>query len=131
MDNQNFNINYANQPGLAKPLERTFIANVFSWMAAALAITAITSYVFGTDMSYMRYLINPETGGMSGLGYLVMFAPIGFVLLMSFGFQKLSSTALIALFMIYSVIMGMSLSFIFLVYTQASIYSTFGVAAGM
>src|SRR4051812_3657833 len=115
MDNQNFNVNYANQPGLAKPLEKTFVANVFSWMAAALAITAITAYVFGTDMSYMQYLINPETRGLSGLGYLVTFAPIGFVLLMSFGFNKLSSTALIALYMVYSVLMGMSLSFIFMV----------------
>jgi len=134
MDNQNFNINYANQPGLAKPLERTFVANVFSWMSAALAITAITSYVFGTDASYISYLINVgEDGrvGMTALGWIVTFAPIGFVLLMSLGFQRLSSTALIALFLVYSVIMGMSLSFIFLVYTQASIYSTFAISAGM
>ncbi len=135
MDNQqNFNINYANQQGLAKPVERTFIANVFSWMAAALAISGITAYVFGTDMSYMSYLMNIGADGrttMTGLGWIVMLAPLGFVLLMSFGFQKLSSTALIALFLIYSVLTGMSLSFIFLVYTQASIYSTFGIAAGM
>lgn len=134
MDNQNFNLNYANQPGLAKPLERTFVANVFSWMAAALAITGITAYVFGTDATYINYLISAGPDGrvgMSTLGYIVMFAPLGFVLLMSLGFQKLSSTALIALFMVYSVIMGMSLSFIFLIYTQASIYSTFGIAAAM
>src|SRR3982751_2972653 len=105
MDNQNFNINYANQPGLAKPLERTFVANVFSWMAAALAITGITAYVFGTDMSYMSYLMSEGADGrmaMTGLGWVVMFAPLGFVLLMSLGFQKLSSTALIALYMVYS-----------------------------
>ena len=134
MDNQNFNINYANQPGLAKPLERTFVASVFSWMAAALAISGITAYVFGTDANYLSYLINVGAdgrAGMTALGWIVMIAPLGFVLLMSLGFQKLSSTALIGLFLVYSVIMGMSLSFIFLVYTQASIYSTFGIAAGM
>src|SRR5206468_3471053 len=64
-------------------------------------------------------------------GYVVMFAPIGFVLLMSLGFQRLSSTALIALFLVYAVIMGMSLSFIFLVYTHGSIFQTFGIAAAM
>lgn len=135
MDNQNFNVNYANPQTIARPLEKTFIASVFSWMAAALAITGITAYVFGTDMSYFQYLVNIDvTGkitGMSGLGWLVTFAPIGFVFLMSLGYQRLSSTALIALYLVYSVIMGMSLSFIFLVYTHASIYSTFGVAAAM
>jgi uncharacterized protein len=60
-----------------------------------------------------------------------MFAPIGFVFLMAGGFQRFSSTVLLALFLVYSVIMGMSLSFIFLVYTQGSIASTFGIASGM
>ena len=69
MDNQqNFNINYANQQGIAKPVERTFVANVFSWMAAALAITGITAYVFGTDTSYMSYLIHVNPDGTGGTG---------------------------------------------------------------
>ena len=110
-------------------MTRTFISSVFSWMSAALAITAITAYVFGTDASYLSYLVS-ETG-MTGLGYFVMFAPIGFVLLMSFGFQRLSQTMMTFLFLAYSVIMGMSLSFIFLVYTQSQIYLTFAVTAGM
>lgn len=127
MENTNFNITQGQvQDG---SIAKTFIANVFSWMGLALAITAIVSYKFGTDISYLRLLIS-ETG-MTGLGYVVMFAPIGFVLLMSLGFQRLSSTALIALFLVYAVIMGMSLSFIFLVYTHGSIFQTFGIAAGM
>ena len=110
-------------------VERTFIASVFSWMSAALAITAVTAYLFGTDANYLRYLVS-ETG-LTGLGYFVMFAPIGFVLLMSFGFQRLSQMMMTLLFLIYSVIMGMSLSFIFLVYAQSEIYLTFAVSAGM
>ena len=110
-------------------MTRTFIASVFSWMGAALAITAVTAYIFGTDASYIRYLVS-ETG-LTGLGYFVMFAPIGFVLLMSFGFQRLSQMALSILFLIYSVIMGMSLSFIFLVYAQSEIYTTFGISAAL
>lgn len=131
-NNQNWNFNLQNQPGLAtQPVTRTFFASVFMWMGIALGISAITAYIFGTDLSYMQYLINTETGGMSGLGYLVMFAPLGLVLLMSFGINKLSSTALIAVFLIYSVLMGMSLSFIFLAYTQASIYGVFFASAAM
>jgi len=110
-------------------MTRTFIASVFSWMSAALAITAVTAYLFGTDETYIRYLVS-ETG-LTGLGYFVMFAPIGFVLLMSFGFQRLSQTMMTFLFLIYSVIMGMSLSFIFLIYAQSQIYLTFAVTAGM
>lgn len=133
MENQNWNLSTSNQQVQAEvqPVAKTFLSSVFSWMGIALAISAITAYVFGTDPSYMQYLVNTEKGGLSGLGYLVMFAPIGFVLLMSFGFNKLSSTALIGLFLVYSVIMGMSLSFIFLAYTAGSIYGVFIASAGM
>jgi uncharacterized protein len=131
-NNQNWNFNVQNQPGLAtQPATRTFFASVFMWMGVALGISAITAYVFGTDLTYMQYLINTESGGLSGLGYLVMFAPLGLVLLMSFGINKLSSTALIAVFLVYSVLMGMSLSFIFMAYTQASIYGVFFASAAM
>src|SRR5688572_12032973 len=124
MDNSNWNLTTSQQEvqSQVQPVAKTFLANVFSWMGAALAISAITAYVFGTDAGYMQYLMDVATGKPTGVGYLVMFAPLGLVLLMSFGFNRLSSTALIAVFMIYSVLMGMSLSFIFLVYTAASIY---------
>ena len=110
-------------------IKRTFLANVFSWMSVALALTAVTAYVFGTDASYLQYLVS-ETG-LTGFGYFVMFAPLGFVLLMSFGFQRLSQMTLTILFLVYSVIMGMSLSFIFLVYAQNEIYTTFGISAAL
>lgn len=131
MDN-NQNFNFANQPGLAQqPIARTFLANVFSWMGIALGISAVTAYVFGNDQSYMQYLLNPATRGLSGLGYLVMFAPFGLVLLMSFGINKLSSTVLTGVFLLYSILMGMSLSFIFLAYTATSIYTIFISTAAM
>jgi FtsH-binding integral membrane protein len=110
---------------------RSFLAGVFTWMGIALGISAVTAYVFGTTPEYMSYLVNANTRGLSGLGYFVMFAPLGFVLLMSFGYQKLSSTALTFLFLIYSVIMGISLSFIFLAYTHSSIFQIFVVSALM
>ena len=133
MDNQNWNLTSSQQEvqSQVQPVAKTFLSSVFSWMGIALAVSAVTAYVFGTDMSYMQYLLNPETGKLSALGYIVMFAPLGCVLLMGFGFNRLSSTALIALFMVYSVIMGMSLSFIFLAYTAASIYAVFIASAGM
>jgi len=131
-NNQNWNLNLRNQPGLAaQPVTRTFFASVFMWMGIALGISAVTSYVFGTDPSYLQYLINLETGAPTGLGYVTIFAPLGLVLLMSFGVNRLSSTALISVFLIYSILMGMSLSFIFLIYTTASIYGVFFASAAM
>ena len=75
--------------------------------------------------------MNVETGGLTILGWIVTLAPLGFVILMSFGFQKLSALAMTLLFIAFSVLMGMSLSFILLIYTSASVFKTFIVAAGM
>jgi len=114
-----------------KTVSNIFLANVFSWMFMALAITAITAYLFGTNEALLSYLVNFETGGMTMLGWVVIFSPIGFVLLMSFGFQRLSSSTLLLLFVIFSVLMGMSLSFILLAYTGSSIALTFVVTSVM
>ena len=108
---------------------KTFLTDVFSWMGIGLAITAVISYFVGHNYDILRLFVT-ETG-LSALGYIVMFAPIGFVLIMSFGFQRLSYGALVVLFALYAAVMGVSLSFIFLIYTETSIYSTFGASAAM
>lgn len=110
-------------------ISQSFISNVFSYMFAALSITGIIAYWFGTNDSLSDYLINSETDSMTGLGMLVTFSPLAFVLVISFGFQRLSSMVLLLLFIAFSVIMGMSMSFIFLVYTGASIVNTFAVTS--
>jgi uncharacterized protein len=110
---------------------KTFMSQVFLWMTFAMFITAVTAYLFAGSQELIGSLINTETGGLSGLGWIVTLAPIGFVLLMSFGFQRLSPAIMTLLFIAFSVLMGMSLSFVLLIYTAASIYKTFAVAAGM
>lgn len=131
MENQNAFNNPINreQTSQVGTIAKSFLANVFTYMSAALAITGIVAYLFGTDMSLISVMFNAE-GGMNMIGYLVMFAPIGLVLLMSYGFQKFSAMVLVALFVLYSVLMGMSLSTIFLIYTGASIFTTFFITAG-
>lgn len=108
---------------------KSFLSNVFTYMAGALAITGVIAYWFASSESLMNLLVNTQTGGMSMLGYVVMFSPIIFVLVMSFSFNRLSSFSLLLLFIAYSAVMGMSLSFIFLAYTAASISSTFFITA--
>ncbi|TSA27155.1 MAG: Bax inhibitor-1/YccA family protein [Bacteroidetes bacterium] len=107
------------------------MASVFLWMTLAMVITAVTAYWFASDQALIGSLVNFETGKMSGLGWFVMLAPLGFVLLMSFGYQKLSPAIMTLLFLAFSVLIGMSLSFILIVYTAASVYKTFAITAGM
>ncbi len=128
MYNEIENLNTERQNIATGAIAKTFIANVFSWMTLALTITGIVAYLFGTNEAYTSLIITPT--GFTGLGYFAMFAPIGFVLIMSFAFNKLSSTALLGLFLAYSFVMGMSMSTIFLAYKAASIYMTFGITAG-
>ncbi|MEQ8324678.1 MAG: Bax inhibitor-1/YccA family protein [Vicingaceae bacterium] len=109
-------------------IAQTFISNVFTYMFAALTITGVMAWWFGTSEELTRLIVNPETG-MTGLGYLVTFAPLGFVLIMSFAFERLNSMVLLLLYIAFSLLMGMSLSTIFLAYTAASIYSTFFITA--
>ncbi len=125
------NYNYAQSEQETASMSKTFIASVFSWMFAALAITSIVAYYFGHNMELLSLLVNMEGGGLTILGYVVMFAPIGFVLAMSLGFNKFSYPVILFLFLLYSAVMGASLSFIFLVYTSGSIFGTFAAAAAM
>ncbi|MFA9221656.1 MAG: Bax inhibitor-1/YccA family protein, partial [Sediminibacterium sp.] len=69
--------------------------------------------------------------GMTILGWVVMLAPLAFILVMNFGFNKMSFTTLLAVFLGYAAVMGMSLSFIFLIYDPAVITKVFFITAGL
>lgn len=117
-----------------KVLSNSFVANVFMWMFGALGITALTAYLFGTDINLIMMMFSEKADGtvsMNLLGWIVMLAPVVMVLAMSMGAAKMKASTMIILFVVYSVLMGMSLSFIFLVYTSASIFKTFIITAGM
>jgi FtsH-binding integral membrane protein len=104
---------------------RRFIANVFVWMFVALGISAVCSYIFAFNPELSAMLRDPETGSNNLLGTLVMFAPLVFILVISFGFNKLSYFALLLAFIAFSAIMGISLSYIFFRYSVGTISSVF------
>ncbi len=128
--NQFNQINFTQQQGTIA-VSRTFLSGVFMWMGIALAITALTSWLFAGDQQLMGALYNSETGGMTILGWIVMLAPFGLVLWMSAGFNRMSASTMLLVFVTYSILMGMSLSFIFYVYTLGSIAKTFLITTGM
>ena len=109
-------------------VSKSFVSNVFAYMALALGLSGVSAFLFGTtDLIYL--LIGK--GGMTPLGWIVMFAPFAFILLINFGINKLSVTALMLSYIAYSIVMGMSLSFIFLVYDFGVITQVFFITAGL
>ena len=60
-----------------------------------------------------------------------MFAPLGFVLALGLGFNKFSYSVVVTLFIAYALIMGISLSFILLIFTGASLFQTFAICSAM
>ncbi|MBL7935825.1 MAG: Bax inhibitor-1/YccA family protein [Bacteroidia bacterium] len=105
--------------------ERSLFASVFTWMFLALAVTTVCSLLFAynPELGNLLYKVD-EMGnkiGTSMIGWIVMFAPLGLVLVMNFAFNKLSFVALMGIFFGFSALMGVSLSSIFLVYNLDSI----------
>lgn len=126
--NSNFsNISYV--PTGEQTRTRSFIANVFLLMFIALGVSAVFAWQFSVNTQLMAYLIAPT--GLTGLGKITLFAPLGFVLIMSFAYQRLSATALMALFMAYAIINGISFSFILLAFTPGSVLGCFLSASAM
>lgn len=99
-------------------------------MFAALAISGLIAFRVGNDPElFISYFIS-ATGGFNPLFYVVMFAPIGLTFVIQWGYNKLSMLSLTLLFVLYSGLMGLMLSSIFLVYDIQSIANTFFVTAG-
>jgi FtsH-binding integral membrane protein len=101
--------------------------SVYNYMASGVLLTGIVALLFANS-PYMALLFSPE-GRPSGLGYLVMFAPLGVVLALSFGINRISETTAKVLFWAYAVLMGLSLSTVLLAYTGASVAQTFFASA--
>ena len=102
-----------------------FIPNVFLWMFIALGLSAGFAYYFSSDSALLSMLIDPINGSRTTLGTIAMFAPLAFVLLMSFGMNRLSFPALALIFVLYSAVTGISFSYILLIYTSSSVLGCF------
>ena len=130
-NNQNWSQQSVFVEDITGKVAKKFFANVFLWMFVALTLSSLAAYYMANTPEMMSYLINQETGKMGLLGWVAMLAPLGLVLLMSAGMSRLSFGALLGVFILYSVLTGVSLSFVLLTYTMSSIYSCFIGAAGI
>jgi uncharacterized protein len=101
---------------------RAHMQRVYGYMAGGLALTGIVSYGAAASGFYQSIASTP-------LIWLVMLAPLGFVLALSFGIQRMSAATATLLFWIYAAVMGLSLGSIFLVFTGTSIARVFFITA--
>jgi hypothetical protein len=108
---------------------RSYMLSVYNYMASGVLLTGIVALLFAP---YAQGVIVNQAGtGMTGLGWLITLSPLGFVMAMSFGLNRMSTGTLQMLFWAFATVMGLSMSTIFLAYTGMSIAQTFfAVAAG-
>ena len=106
---------------------RGYMLSVYNYMGLAVAVTGAVA-MFTANYAQSSPAFAQALYG-SPLRWVVMLAPLAFVMVLSFGINKLSTGAAQVVFWIYSAVMGLSLSSIFLVYTGQSIAQTFFVTA--
>jgi FtsH-binding integral membrane protein len=115
---------------------RSYMLSVYNYMASGVLLTGIVALVFAKSGAINTLFTIQETSrglayGPNLLGWVVMLAPLGIVMTMSFAQRSLSTGAMQALYWVYATLMGLSLSTIFLTYTDTSIAQVFfGTAAG-
>lgn len=103
---------------------RDYMLRVYNYMAGGLAITGVVAYAAAASGLYQKI-------AGTGLYWVVVFAPLALVLLLSFRIQSMSLGAAQATFWAYAGLVGLSLSGLFIVYTGASIAQTFFITAAM
>jgi FtsH-binding integral membrane protein len=113
---------------------RAYMLRVYNYMGSALLVTGIVALVtFKLAVDSLSPLIFSPLGNSiynSGLAWVVMLAPLGVVFYMSFGINKMSASKAQTVFWIFAALMGISLSSIFVVYTETSITRVFFITAG-
>src|SRR6201985_3629563 len=114
---------------------RAYMLRVYNWMASGLLLTGVVAYgIANTSLVDAFYPLVQTPFGFAhhptALAMIAIFAPLAFVLVLSLGVNKLSTTAAQALFWAFCAAMGASLVNIFLVYTSESIVRVFFITAG-
>ena len=98
---------------------------VYLWMALALVITGVTAYGVATSPGILQAIYTNQV-----LFWGLIIAEFGLVIGVSAAINKISLTTATLMFIIYSVINGALLSYIFLVYTASSVATVFFITAG-
>jgi hypothetical protein len=103
-----------------------FVRGVYGWMCGGLAITAATAWTVANSPAVATAIF-----GNRLLFWAIIIAQFGIVLTLSARVSRLAASTASALFVAYSALTGVTLSFVLLLYTGESVASTFVITAGM
>jgi FtsH-binding integral membrane protein len=113
---------------------RGYMIRVYNYMTAGVALTGLVAW-----FTYSAAVVDTGAGLQltqfghaifaGPLMWLLVLAPLGLMMLLSFGINRLSSSTALAIFFVYAALLGLSLASIFLVYTHASITRVFFISA--
>ena len=101
-----------------------FIRSVYNWMAIGLALTGFVAFYVASTPALLNLIFRNQI-----LFFGLIIAELALVFTISARIQRMRASTATALFVLYSALNGVTLSFIFIVYTRASIASTFFVCA--
>jgi FtsH-binding integral membrane protein len=113
---------------------RAYMIRVYNYMTAGVALTGLVAwFTFSAAVTQTSGGLVLTSFGQTifhgPLMWLFILAPLGLVMLLSFGINRLSASAALTLFFVYAGVLGISLASIFLVYTGASITRVFFISA--
>jgi hypothetical protein len=104
--------------------QQRFMVRVYNWMTAGLVVTAGVAYSVATSPTLVQAIANPW------ILFPLVIAQLGLVFWLASRVMQMSAAQATGVFMLYSALTGVTLSFVFLAYTAASLTSTFLVTAG-
>ena len=115
---------------------RSYMLKIYNYMATGVLLTGIIALLSfklsvetGSNGAIIGFTPMGEALFFSGLKWVVMLAPLGVVFYMSFGINKMSSAKAQTVFWIFAALMGLSLSWILLVYTGVSVARVFFITS--
>ncbi|AOY58966.1 MULTISPECIES: Bax inhibitor-1/YccA family protein [Desulfococcus] len=116
---------YTHERALPQVRVNSFIQSVYNWMAVGLGLTGITAFMVANSPAMMQLIF-----GNRLLFFGLIIAELVLVFSISARVGKMQASTATALFILYAVLNGLTLSVIFLAYTASSITSTFFICAG-
>ena len=116
---------YAYSRDRAQALQTVFIRRVYNWMVIGLALTGVMAWFTAASPSLQQLVL-----GNRMLFFGLIIAELGLVFVLAGRAERMQPSTAATLFVIYSLLNGLTLSFIFLVYTRSTIATTFFVTAG-
>lgn len=138
--NTNFNFNnrstnVENMSPQAAARTRSLLTYTFGWMALAMILSIVGALLFAYNpaLAEMLHKIDPVTlrAKPTMLYWILLFAPFAFILVMTFGFNRLSFPVLLGLFLAYAACTGVTLSVVIPAYGENTVLKAFGSAAGL